>query len=79
MLVRHRRQGSWFTTLIAVVLLLVIGTVLGRDLHLGPLSQTIGFNPVALDMYIVNLTIGLATNVLGLVGALLGLILFRVV
>ena len=79
MLVRHRRQGNWFTTLIAAVLLLVIGTVLGRDLQLGPLSQAIGFRPVSLDMYIVNLTIGLATNVLGLVGALLGLILFRVV
>lgn len=76
---RHRHQGNWFTTTLATVLLLVIGTVLGRDLHLGPLSQAIGFAPVTLNIYIVNLAVGVATNVLGLIGALVGLVLFRVV
>ncbi len=76
---RNRRHGSWLTTALATVLLLVIGTVLGRDLQLGPLSQPIGFAPLRLDLYIVDVAIGIATNVLGLIGALLGLILFRVV
>jgi len=76
---RHRRQGNWLTTALATILLLVIGTVLGRDLQLGPLSQAIGFAPLTLNLYIVSLAIGLSTNVLGLIGALVGLVLFRVV
>jgi len=75
---RRHRQGGWILTALATVLLLVIGTVLGRDLALGPLSQTIGFRPVSLDLYIVQIAVGISTNVLGLIGALLGLILFRV-
>ncbi len=76
---RHRRHGNWLTTALATILLLVIGTVLGRDLQLGPLSQAIGFAPLTLNLYIVSLAIGLSTNVLGLIGALVGLVLFRVV
>ena len=74
---RHRRQGNWLTTALGTILLLVIGTVIGRDLRLGPLSQSIGFAPLTLNLYVATLAIGIETNVLGLIGALAGLLLLR--
>lgn len=76
---RKGHRGSWLTTGLASLLLLVIGTVLGRYVHLGPLSQAVGFSPVALNLYVVDISLGLETNVLGLIAALLGLIVFRAV
>ncbi len=75
---RKGRRGGWFATALATLLLLVIGTAIGRDLALGPFSQPLGFAPLRLDLYIVSVAIGVTTNVLGLIGAFLGVVLFRV-
>lgn len=76
---RRGHRGNWVTTALASLLLLVVGTVLGRYLHLGPLSEAVGFSPVALNLYVVDISIGVATNVLGLIAALAGLIVLRAV
>lgn len=74
---RHKRRGHWIVSLIAIVLLLVIGTLIGQALPLGPLSLHVGFAPATLNLYVLRLSVSLATNVLGLIGAVVGLLLFR--
>ncbi len=65
--------------MIVTLILLVIGTVLGRSLPLGPLSLRVGFAPLSLNLYVISVAVSLETNLLGLVGAALGLILTRLV
>jgi len=72
---RRSRHTSWLAMVIAAVLLLIVGTVLGRALPLGPLSLQIGFAPVSLNLYVASISVGIETNVLGLIGAFVGLIL----
>lgn len=79
MTLRRGRGGNWWSSVIVTLLLLVVGTMLGRAFPLEPLSLHVGFAPVALNLYVVALTVTLATNVLGLLGAVFGLVLTRLI
>ena len=65
--------------MIVTLILLVIGTVLGRSLPLGPLSLHVGFAPLTLNLYVMTVGVSLETNLLGLIGAAFGLVLTRFV
>lgn len=75
----RRQRGRSIGAAILVVLMLLIGTVIGRAMHLGALSLPVGFAPLSVNLYVVSLALGLQTNVLGLIGAVVGLILARYV
>lgn len=75
----RRQRGSAIGAVILVLLMLVIGTIIGRALPLGPLSLHIGFSPLSVNLYVLSLSVSLATNVLGLVGAVAGLLIARFV
>lgn len=74
---RRRRDAGWIGTTVFALILLAVGTILGRALPLGPLSLRIGFTPVSVNLYVLSLSLALNTNVLGLVGAAAGLLLAR--
>lgn len=74
-----RRSGNGWVAVILVILTFVIGTMVGHVLQLGSLSAPIGFAPVALNLYVVSLTVSLHTNLLGLIGIVVGLIATRYV
>ncbi len=74
---RGRGSSGWLGGLIITLILLVVGTVLGRAFPLGPLSLHVGFAPLSLNLYVASVSVALDTNVLGLVGAVCGILLTR--
>ena len=73
---QNRRKSPWGAAL-GLILGLIVGTLAGRSLPLAPLDHPLTLVPWQLDLYVVGVRVWVSTNVLGLVGAAVGIILAR--
>jgi len=72
--VRQRPKPSPWRLVLAVALGFLIGTYVGRLADLGTFSRTLLLSPWTLDLSVVGVRLWVATNLLGLLGAALGLV-----
>lgn len=70
---RKTRMPSPGVVVVGLLLGAIVGTLVAPYLPPGFFRHAVSFGPVAVNLYVLNLQIGVHTNMAGLLGAVLGL------